>query len=69
MPHVQATAHVDGVTQTRSSAGQYNGWCQQGGLEVLERARFAGEGAARRGARRSSWRWRRPARAARWTCC
>ncbi|WP_341888026.1 TldD/PmbA family protein [Variovorax sp. YR752] len=44
MPHVQATAHVDGITQTRSSAGQYNGWCQQGGLEVLERARFAGEG-------------------------
>jgi predicted Zn-dependent protease len=45
MPHVQATAHVDGVTQTRSSAGQYNGWCQQGGLEVLERAGFASEGA------------------------
>ncbi|WP_298829987.1 TldD/PmbA family protein [uncultured Piscinibacter sp.] len=44
MPHVQATAHVAGVTQTRSSAGQYNGWCQQGGLEVLERARFADEG-------------------------
>ncbi|MFT3665370.1 TldD/PmbA family protein [Piscinibacter sp.] len=45
MPHVQASAHVDGVTQTRSSAGQYNGFCQQGGLEVLERARFAAEGA------------------------
>lgn len=45
MPHVQATAHVAGVTQTRSSAGQYNGFCQQGGLEVLERAQFAGEGA------------------------
>lgn len=45
MPHVQATAHVGGVTQTRSSAGQYNGWCQQGGLEVLERSRFATEGA------------------------
>jgi predicted Zn-dependent protease len=44
MPHVQATAHVGGVTQTRSSAGQYNGFCQQGGLEVLERARFALEG-------------------------
>lgn len=44
MPHVQATAHVEGVTQTRSSAGQYNGFCQQGGLEVLERARFRGEG-------------------------
>ena len=45
MPHVQATAHVDGITQTRSSAGQYNGFCQQGGLEVLERADFANEGA------------------------
>lgn len=44
MPHAQATAQVDGVTQTRSSAGQYNGWCQQGGLEVLERAGFATEG-------------------------
>jgi len=44
MPHVQATAHVDGVTQTRSSAGQYNGWCQQGGLEVLDRASFSTEG-------------------------
>jgi predicted Zn-dependent protease len=42
IPHVQATALVNGVTQTRSSAGQYNGWCQQGGLEVLERARHAG---------------------------
>ena len=45
MPHVQATAHVAGITQTRSSAGQYNGFCQQGGLEVLERADFAHEGA------------------------
>ena len=45
MPHVQATAHVAGITQTRSSAGQYNGFCQQGGLEVLERASFANEGA------------------------
>ncbi len=44
IPHLQATAHVDGVTQTRSSAGQYNGWCQQGGLEVLERAAFASDG-------------------------
>lgn len=45
MPHVQATAHVGGITQTRSSAGQYNGFCQQGGLEVLERAQFRSEGA------------------------
>jgi predicted Zn-dependent protease len=44
MPQVQATAQVATVTQTRSSAGQYNGFCQQGGLEVLDRARFATEG-------------------------
>jgi len=37
-PAVQATAHVGGVTQTRSSAGQYNGFCQQGGVEVLARS-------------------------------
>jgi len=44
VPSVQATAHDRGVTQTRSSAGQYNGFCQQGGMEVLERASFASEG-------------------------
>jgi predicted Zn-dependent protease len=44
IPNVQATAQAKGVTQTRSAAGQYNGYCQQGGLEVLERARFADDG-------------------------
>ncbi|HEX6705923.1 MAG TPA: TldD/PmbA family protein [Albitalea sp.] len=44
VPSVQASASVDGVTQTRSSHGQYNGFCQQGGLEVLERAQFASDG-------------------------
>lgn len=44
-PAVQVTAHDAGVTQVRSSAGQYNGFCQQGGFEVLERARFEDEGA------------------------
>jgi predicted Zn-dependent protease len=39
-PSVQVTARANGVTQVRSSAGQYNGYCQQGGIEVLERARF-----------------------------
>ena len=39
-PSVQVTAHDKGVTQVRSSGGQYNGFCQQGGIEVLERARF-----------------------------
>ena len=37
IPNVQATASAGGVTQTRSAAGQYNGFCQQGGLEVLDR--------------------------------
>jgi predicted Zn-dependent protease len=44
VPHLQATAQAGGVTQTRSAAGQYNGFCQQGGLEVLERARFDDDG-------------------------
>ncbi|HJV95614.1 MAG TPA: TldD/PmbA family protein, partial [Albitalea sp.] len=44
IPNVQATASVRGVTQTRSAAGQYNGFCQQGGLEVLDRMHFATEG-------------------------
>lgn len=43
-PGIQATAQVNGVTQTRSLAGQYNGFCQQGGLEVLERSGFGVEG-------------------------
>jgi len=42
-PSVQVTAHDAGITQVRSSAGQYNGYCQQGGLEVLERAGFRTE--------------------------
>ena len=44
IPNIQATAFFNGITQTRSAAGQYNGFCQQGGLEVLERARFAEDG-------------------------
>ncbi|WP_418321016.1 TldD/PmbA family protein [Piscinibacter sakaiensis] len=44
VPNILATAHSHGVTQTRSAAGQYNGFCQQGGLEVLDRARFVDDG-------------------------
>ncbi|MBL8301522.1 MAG: TldD/PmbA family protein [Ideonella sp.] len=44
IPNVTATAQARGITQTRSAAGQYNGFCQQGGLEVLERARFHDDG-------------------------
>jgi predicted Zn-dependent protease len=39
-PAVQVTARAGSLTQQRSSAGQYNGFCQQGGIEVLERAHF-----------------------------
>ncbi len=44
-PNVQVTVSDGTDTQTRSFAGQYNGWCQQGGADVLERAGFAGAGA------------------------
>jgi predicted Zn-dependent protease len=40
VPEVVAVASEGGETQSRSAAGQYNGFCQQGGLEVLERAGF-----------------------------
>lgn len=43
-PSIQATAQVKGVTQTRSSAGQYNGFCQQGGLEVIDRSGLRTDG-------------------------
>ena len=43
-PSIQATAQFKGVTQTRSSAGQYNGFCQQGGLEVIDRSGFLTDG-------------------------
>ena len=44
VPAITVVASANGDTQTRSSAGQYNGFCQQGGLEVLERAGFAADG-------------------------
>jgi predicted Zn-dependent protease len=44
VPGLHATAHAGGLSQTRSWGGRYNGFCQQGGLEVLERAGFAGSG-------------------------
>ncbi len=45
VPSLTVVASANGDTQTRSSAGEYNGFCQQGGLEVLERAEFATDGA------------------------
>jgi predicted Zn-dependent protease len=44
VPSLIVVASANGDTQTRSSAGQYNGFCQQGGLEVLERAGFVADG-------------------------
>ena len=44
IPTIMAVATADGDTQVRTSAGQYNGFCQQGGIEVLERSRFLTDG-------------------------
>lgn len=44
VPGITVVASDAGDAQTRSAAGQYNGFCQQGGLEVLDRAGFAGDG-------------------------
>ena len=43
-PALHVVAHADGLTQTRSWGGRYNGYCQQGGLEVIERSGFVGCG-------------------------
>ncbi|HEX4477166.1 MAG TPA: TldD/PmbA family protein [Polyangiaceae bacterium] len=44
VPGLHVTAHEGRLSQTRSWGGRYNGFCQQGGLEVLDRAGFAGSG-------------------------
>ncbi|WP_292932217.1 TldD/PmbA family protein [Noviherbaspirillum sp.] len=44
IPNLAVTAHDGSDTQTRSLGGQYNGYCRQGGLEVLEHAAFQGAG-------------------------
>lgn len=44
IPSLHVTAHANGVTQTRSWGGRYNGFCQQGGFEIIERAGFIGSG-------------------------
>ncbi|MCA3213735.1 MAG: TldD/PmbA family protein [Burkholderiales bacterium] len=44
IPSLHVVAHGDGVTQTRSWGGRYNGYCQQGGIEVIERSGFIGSG-------------------------
>lgn len=45
IPNLAATANQGADTQTRSLGGQYNGYCRQGGLEVLDHAGFHGAGA------------------------
>lgn len=44
VPSLTATAHVAGVTQSRSLAGNYNGFCRQGGFEVVLESGLIGAG-------------------------
>ena len=44
VPGLHVTAYERGVSQTRSWGGRYNGFCRQGGLEVLDAGAFAGSG-------------------------
>ena len=44
VPNLSATAYADGETQTRTHAGRYNGFCRQGGLEILDAFGLAGAG-------------------------
>ncbi len=44
VPGLHVTAFERGVSQTRSWGGRYNGFCRQGGLEVLDAGGFDGAG-------------------------
>jgi predicted Zn-dependent protease len=44
-PNLEVTALRRGVAQTRTLGGQYNGFCQQGGFEVIEASGLRGAGA------------------------
>ena len=44
MPGASVTAFANGETQTRSLGGQYNGYCRQGGLEIVQAAGLIGGG-------------------------
>ncbi len=44
VPNVSATAYASGETQTRSHGGRYNGFCRQGGLEILDAFGLKGAG-------------------------
>ena len=44
VPALSVTAFDAGEAQTRSFGGRYNGFCQQGGAEILARSGFSGSG-------------------------
>ncbi|HET9578508.1 MAG TPA: TldD/PmbA family protein [Usitatibacter sp.] len=44
VPYLSATAHAGGQTQTRTHGGRYNGFCRQGGLEILDAFGLKGAG-------------------------
>lgn len=44
VPNIQVTANEGANTQTRTLAGQYNGYCRQGGREILDNSRFLLDG-------------------------
>lgn len=44
VPNMSATAHANGDTQTRTHAGRGNGYCRQGGLEILDSFGLKGSG-------------------------
>jgi predicted Zn-dependent protease len=44
IPGLQVVAHAGRITQTRSWGGRGNGFCQQGGMEIIERSGFVGSG-------------------------
>jgi predicted Zn-dependent protease len=46
IPSLHVVAHEGHVTQARSWGGRGNGFCQQGGLEIIERSGFVGGGRA-----------------------
>ncbi len=44
VPALSVTAFANGEAQTRSFGGRHNGFCQQGGLEIIDRSGFNGAG-------------------------
>jgi predicted Zn-dependent protease len=44
IPALHVVAHAEGLTQIRSWGGRDNGYCQQGGAEVIDRSGFVGSG-------------------------